>query len=74
LKRKADEIEEGSEGGERKDGHEKGVAVAFAIVVLDQYRVVNVRWLRGTDESIWESLTGMIRTVVGTAEKLAERP
>lgn len=39
---------------------ERGVELAFRIKVVDLAREVDVEWLRGRDQVLWESFCGLV--------------
>ena len=65
--RKEGEEEEGSESSSSED--EEPVALAVKIVCGPGR--VDIRWLRGTDFTLWESFCGMMKRALGAREQAA---
>jgi len=71
LKDRDDDAEYYQEDGEKEScsSEDEEEPVALAVKITSSLNSVDIRWLRGTDFTLWESFCGMLKRALGAREQ-----
>lgn len=58
----------GDDESDSSSEEEDGEPIALAVKIVCSQGQVNIRWLRGTDFTLWESFCGMLKRALGARE------